>query len=180
MTHNLIPPSEWIKKKINNFYQENKHKKISMIDIACGNGRHVKEFHKKINITAVDLNLELLKNLHFLENVKILNLDVESKNFLDNFNEKFDIVLITNFLYRPLIPKLFDTVLPNGMILFETFGKGNEKYGRPKNPKYLLKKNELKNFIPDKFNINEYFHGVVEKPKKSVKQFLCAINTSTV
>ena len=175
--HLSLKPSIWIKNQINNFIKKSEsHKQLSMVDIACGNGRHVKEFHNIIKITAIDYNKNYTNNLSNLENVNFLNLNLESREFKSNFNQKFDIVLNTNFLYRPLIPKLFDLVYPGGIILFETFGEGNEKFGKPKNPKYLLKNNELRSYLPNYFEELYFFHGIVENPKKAVKQYLSAMN----
>ena len=67
-------------------------------------------------------------------------------------------------------------VYPNGIILFETFGEGNEKFGKPKNPKYLLKNNELRSYLPEHFEELYFFHGIVKNPNKAVKQYLSAIN----
>ena len=54
--HLSLKPSIWIKSQINNFIKKNEsHKQFSMVDIACGNGRHVKEFHKIIKITAKEI-----------------------------------------------------------------------------------------------------------------------------
>ena len=59
----------------------------------------------------------------------------------------------------------------NGYLIYETFASGNEEYGKPKNPKFLLKKGELKYLIDKKnFKIITYFHGLVEKPNLSIKQ----------
>ena len=61
------------------------------------------------------------------------------------------------------------------MILYETFAVGNEKFGKPNNPNYLLKENELLNLKPDNFMVVDYFHGEVELPKPALIQRLAAI-----
>ena len=45
---------------------------------------------------------------------------------------------MTNYLHRPLFPLLFDALLPGGILLYETFMEGNERFGKPSRPEFLL------------------------------------------
>ena len=71
----------------------------------------------------------------------------------------FDLVLITNYLHRPILGQIFALVRPGGLLLYETFGKGNEIFGRPSNPDFLLREGELAFALPDRFTMRHQFFG---------------------
>tara|TARA_Y100001960_G_C14254632_1_gene624583 strand:+ start:131 stop:640 length:510 start_codon:yes stop_codon:yes gene_type:complete len=166
----MINPSSWVIKILDDF-----NHCYTLIDIACGQGRHVKKLYKRFKITAVDNDIGALEKLKKIKNVEVINQDLEDgSNWLFS-DRKFDVVLVTNYLFRKKIKKLFQLVNDNGLILYETFAVGNEKFGKPNNPNYLLKENELLNLKPDNFMVVDYFHGQVELPKPALIQRLAAI-----
>ena len=71
----------------------------------------------------------------------------------------FDLVLVTNYLHRPLLAQIFGLVSPGGLILYETFGQGNEVYGKPSNPDFLLGEDELTDRLPAYFEVQHRFFG---------------------
>ena len=73
--------------------------------------------------------------------------------------KKFNVVLETNYLLRKKLPDLFKLVKLNGYIIYETFAVGNEKYGRPANPNYLLKSKELLKINTENFKTLEFYEG---------------------
>ena len=56
---------------------------------------------------------------------------------------RFDLVLVTNYLHRPILPDIIGAVAPGGLLLYETFALGNERFGKPSNPDFLLRPGEL-------------------------------------
>ena len=76
-------------------------------------------------------------------NIKTICQDLENQQKWSFSDKKFNVVLVTNYLFREKLNAIFSLVDLNGYIIYETFAIGNEKYGRPSNPNYLLKKNEL-------------------------------------
>ena len=50
---------------------------------------------------------------------------------------------MTNYLHRPLLPVLAQSLAEDGVLIYETFMAGNEKFGRPSNPDFLLRPGEL-------------------------------------
>ena len=94
-------------------------------------------------VYAVDKNTDYLNNLKNIPNLQTIYQDLESDKEWDFSNKKFNVVLVTNYLFRKKLPDLFKLVKLNGYIIYETFAVGNEKYGRPANPNYLLKSKEL-------------------------------------
>ena len=108
-------------------------------------------------------------------NIKTICQDLENQQKWSFSDKKFNVVLVTNYLFREKLNALFSLVDLNGYIIYETFAIGNEKYGRPSNPNYLLKKNELLLFKPDNFDTIEFFEGLkIENSKKSIVQRLFA------
>ncbi len=166
----MTKPSRWVMEILNDF-----HHYSTLIDVACGKGRHVKKLMRRFKVTAVDYDVEALKEFKKLKNVEVINQDLEDESDWVFLNRKFDIVLITNYLFRKKTKDLFKLVNDNGLIVYETFGVGNEKFGKPKNPNYLLKEKELLNFMPKSFRVLNYFHGQVKFPKPSIIQRLAAI-----
>jgi len=72
-------------------------------------------------------------------------------------------------LYRPNLRKIFDLVRPDGFLIYETFGVGNELFGKPSNPNFLLRPSELRNSLGDEFLIMDEFFGEIAEPQQSVK-----------
>jgi len=57
--------------------------------------------------------------------------------------QRFDLVLVTNYLHRPILPDIVAAVGPGGLLLYEPFAQGNERFGKPSNPDFLLHPGEL-------------------------------------
>ena len=89
-------------------------------------------------------------------------------------SEKFDAVLVTNYLFRPKLAALFDLVAEGGYLAYETFAVGHAAFGRPKNPDFLLHEGELAAALPAEFDIIDAFHGVISAPRPAVIQRLAA------
>ena len=128
-----IKPSIWVEQVTSKIEHVG-----NLIDIACGEGRHSKLLSKKFFVYAVDKNNDYLNNLKNISNLQTIYQDLESDIEWDFSNKKFNVVLVTNYLFRKKLPDLFKLVKLNGYIIYETFAVGNEKYGRPTNPKVRL------------------------------------------
>jgi len=170
MTMRMNEPSSWIKKIIYSIEPGGK-----LIDIACGQGRHSIEFANRYKVFAVDKNNKFLKKLENIKNVVTINEDLENSLKWSFSKSKFKIVLISNYLFRERIGDLFNLVDIGGYLIYETFAVGNEKYGKPTNPDYLLCRDELLEIKPKNFITIDYFFGErFENSKKSVVQRLAA------
>jgi SAM-dependent methyltransferase len=86
----------------------------------------------------------------------------------------FDAVVVTNYLHRPLLPALLDALAPNGVLIYETFALGNEKFGRPSNPAFLLAPGELLDAVRGHCRVIAYEDGYVQTPKPAMMQRICA------
>jgi len=88
----------------------------------------------------------------------------------------FDVVICCNYLFRPRLDLLFGLVAPGGRVVYETFALGNERYGRPANPDFLLRAGELFDTARrNGFTVVAFEHGFVPVPKPAIVQRLCAI-----
>ena len=171
--HGSSDPSEWIKEKL----QSIAHPVKSAVDVASGAGRHsVLLSDISSRVTAIDRNPELSS---FFKNtsVEFLCLDLEQAHW-PLVGHTFDVVLVSNYLYRPNLTNILDLVGPEGFLIYETFGAGNERFGRPSNPDFLLRPNELRDSVGDGFLIIDEFFGEVRDPEPAVRGRLFARRVS--
>lgn len=148
-----------------------------MLDLAAGSGRHTRHLRSLgYSVTAVDVDVFGLRDFAKDANVEIVEADLEGDEW--PFGERlFDGIVVTDYLHRPLLPKLADALAPGGVLIYETFGEGNEVYGRPTNPDYLLRDGELLEVYDKQLDIIAYEHVREEEPRLAVRQRLCAALT---
>jgi hypothetical protein len=148
-----------------------KKKSINILDFASGFGRHSIQISKEGNfVTAIDKDQEKLNYYKHIKNIETICFDLETNEIWPLKKNFYDLVIVTNYLYRPRITEIGDLVRKEGYILYETFSEGNEKYGKPKSKKFLLKERELIDTFEDQFEIIDYFNGCVEEPIKKIIQ----------
>lgn len=150
----------------------------TVLDVAAGGGRHVRFFadlgHR---VTAVDRNTAPLQTFHESHNAEIIEADLEDGAAWSLGEQQFDAVVVCNYLFRPLFDDLIGALAPGGVLLYETFARGNEVYNRPRNPDHLLKSGELLALVKDRLQVVAYAHGIVETGEcPGVKQMICAVN----
>ena len=98
---------------------------------------------KNIIVTAIDKDQEKLNKYKNFKNINTICFDLETNEEWPLVKEYYDVIIVVNYLYRPKIKKLINLLKKNGFLFYETFSLGNEKYGSPKNPNFLLKNKEL-------------------------------------
>ncbi len=123
---------------------------------------------------AVDRNVSRLEDLAGQDRLEILQCDLESGTLPAFLRQTFDGVVVTNYLHRPLLPALLDTVGPGGLLIYETFAAGNARFGRPSNPDFLLKPGELLTWLNDRLRVLAYEDLEVSHPKPAAVQRICA------
>lgn len=84
-------------------------------------------------------------------------------------------VVVTNYLHRPLFPHLIHALAPGGVLIYETFAAGNERYGRPSNPAFLLQPGELLEVVRGRMRVVAYEDIYIEEPRPALVQRLCAL-----
>ena len=171
-THLKQLPSTWIIDSVNTITN---NKELKILDFASGHGRHSTTLaSNKRKITAVDNDSLKLSTYKNYPNIKTVCFDLETDENWPFKNNYYDIVIVNNYLYRTKIKKIGDLVKENGYLFYETFSKGNEKFGKPSNPNFLLKDRELTKVFKKNFKILYYFNGQEFSNKKTIIQ-RCAI-----
>jgi SAM-dependent methyltransferase len=87
----------------------------------------------------------------------------------------FDAVVVTNYLHRPLFPHLAAVLRPGGVLIYETFMQGNERFGKPSNPAFLLQSDELLDAFRDALAVAGFEQGGLGRPVRAVVQRICAV-----
>jgi SAM-dependent methyltransferase len=149
----------------------------AILDLACGRGRHTRWFHARGHpVAAVDLNVSGLEDLRGQATLELIEADLEGAPW-PLPGRRFGAVIVTNYLWRPLFPSILESVDEDGVLLYDTFARGNEAYGRPTNPAFLLEPSELIEVVRGRLQIVAYEHGHVERPRPAIRQRLCAVRS---
>lgn len=138
------------------------------LDLAMGRGRNAVYLAEAgwetegidISEEAVELALELAQRAGVHLNVRVQDLEGQ----VDFDPESFDLIVCFNYLHRPLIPKIKIALRTGGMVVYETFIVDQAAFGRPRNPDYLLERNELLRLFQD-FRCLRYREGIVGSTK---------------
>ena len=140
-----------------------------VLDLACGSGRHARLLARLgYSVTAVDREPQVIESVRFIQ------ADLEDGSPWPLPGERFQGIVVTNYLHRPLFPLLQDSLAPGGLLLYETFMLGNERYGRPSNPAFLLRPGELWQAFGG-LQVIAFEQGTVAAPKAAMIQRLCAV-----
>ena len=160
--------SEWIFNQIESL---NITKKINLLDFASGDGRNCIPLSKKnIIITAIDKDQEKLNKYKSFKNINTICFDLETAEEWPLVREYYDVIIVVNYLYRPKIKNLISLLKINGFLFYETFSIGNEKYGSPKNPNFLLKDKELLNIFSQDLLPLSFYDGKLNHDRIVIKQ----------
>lgn len=147
----------------------------TVLDLACGGGRHSRLFLRQgYCVVAVDRDLSGVADLAGAPGCERIVADLEDGGLWPLGGRRFEGVVVTNYLHRPLLPRLVESVAPGGMLIYETFARGNERFGRPSNPAFLLAPGELLDAVRGRLQVVAYEHGLVARPKPAVVQRLAA------
>jgi SAM-dependent methyltransferase len=151
----------------------------SVLDLACGSGRHARLFADRGHpVLAVDRDPQVGPH----PNVEVLTADLEAASLPNALARRcFGCVVVTSYLHRPLLPWIVAAVAPAGWLLYETFAVGNERYGHPRNPNFLLRPGELLEAVEGRLTVVAYEHGLIGSgSNRAVLQRIAAQNTADV
>ncbi len=144
-----------------------------VLDVACGAGRHLVWLHGLGHaVTGVDRDAAALATLAPLatQGAELVNADIENGPWPFD-GRRFDAVVVTNYLWRPLMPRIAEAVAPGGLLLYETFATGNETVGRPSRPDFLLAPGELLAVAAaGGLRVVAYEDGCVDAPPRFVQR----------
>ncbi len=148
----------------------------AVLDLACGPGRHARLLAERGHpVTAVDRDREALAALAATPRIESVYADLEDGSPWPLGTRRFAAVLVFNYLYRPLLPQLAAALADGGVLIYETFAAGNERYGRPSNPQFLLRPAELLDAFSPLLSVVAFEQGRVTRPKPAVIQRICAV-----
>jgi SAM-dependent methyltransferase len=168
--HDNLPPSSWVQR----FAPLIRRGGVAL-DLACGQGRNARLLAALgYNVEAVDRDSEALASLADVPEITTRVADLESDSW-PYAAECFDGIVVTNYLFRPRLNDLINMLKPGGVLIYETFMLGNELFGKPSNPEFLLRPGELLDVVRSRLNVVAFEQGRIDTPKPAMVQRICAI-----
>jgi len=165
--HHDSAPSPWVRR-----WAAQVRPGGSILDVAAGGGRHASFLARMgFEVEAVDRDLSAFVDPP--PGVRLLEADLE-KGAWPYGGRAFDAIVVTNYLHRPLLPLLVGSLEPGGMLIYETFAQGNERFGKPSNPAFLLAPGELLEAVRGRLRVLGYEDLTVAEPRPAAVQRLAA------
>jgi SAM-dependent methyltransferase len=144
----------------------------AVLDVAAGGGRHSRFFADRGHrVTALDRDTSRLAG-H--PGIDIVQADLEDGSPWPLPGRTFGAVVVTSYLHRPLFPALLDALAAGGVLLYETFMEGNERFGEPSRPAFLLKDGELLDLARGRLSVTAYEARMISEPKMAMVQRIAA------
>lgn len=164
------PPSPWIERHGGSIRSGGR-----VLDLAAGGGRHTRWLLEHgYAVTAVDRDTAALEAAFAGHPAcRIVRLDLESGEPW-RLGDGYDGVVVTNYLYRPLFADLAVVLTSGGLLIYETFMVGNEQFGKPSNPDFLLRPNELIEAFAPQMTVLAFEQGILRRPRPAAIQRLVA------
>jgi SAM-dependent methyltransferase len=148
-----------------------------VLDLAAGTGRHTRLLMDMgMRVTAIDRDIGPLSGLAGPA-CELRQIDLETGDpdgVIARLGGPYDGIIVTNYLHRPLLRPLTALLAPGGMLIYETFMVGNERFGRPRNPDFLLRPGELLDAFTA-LSVVAFEQGEVARPRPAVIQRIAAI-----
>lgn len=166
----IQPPSPWVER-----FAPQVPAGGGVADIACGSGRHGRLFLDRGHpVLFADRDASRVADLAGRKGVEIAEADFEDGGGWPLAGRQFAGVVVTNYLWRPILPRIVALVGPGGLLIYETFAEGNEAYGRPRNPDFLLRAGELFEAVRGRLEVLAYEQCLVERNGPAVVQHIAA------
>ena len=150
----------------------------SVLDVACGTGRHSRLLAARgCSVTAVDRDGAVGHVLSNVPNVDFIQADLEAGTW-PLPGRWFEVIIVTNYLHRPLFAALKSALASAGLLIYETFAVGNAAFGRPSNPDYLLRPRELLEVFGGDTRVLAFEDGFSDSPKPAMVQRIAVRNAA--
>lgn len=165
--HGPMEPSQWVAR-----WAASIRPGGTVLDVAAGGGRHARWLARMgFEVDAVDRDFSAFDDAP--ANVRLLEADIESGPWPYE-GRRFDAIVVTNYLHRPLLPRLAESLEAGGLLVYETFAQGNERFGKPSNPAFLLAPGELLQAVRGRLRVLAYEDLVVGEPRPAAIQRIAA------
>ena len=164
------PPSNWILRFLPLLPKAGR-----VLDLAAGGGRHTALLRDRgLRVVAADRDTAALAR-RFADDpaVEVVTLDLEDGGPW-RLGQGFDGIVVTNYFHRPLFASMAEALAPGGALLYETFMLGNERFGRPSNPDFLLRSGELLAAFGS-MTVVAFEQGIVDEPRPAAIQRIAAV-----
>lgn len=150
-----------------------------VLDLACGSGRHSRLLASLGHaVLAVDRDRAVLEQTAG-QGITTLQIDLECGAEWPFGMSRFAGIVVTNYLHRPLFPYIFRSLVPGGVLIYETFAQGNERFGKPSNPQFLLRHGELLDIAAKygdgSLHVVAFEDGYSDTPKPAMVQRICIV-----
>jgi SAM-dependent methyltransferase len=167
--HGVVSPSAWVERWCKLIPAGGR-----VLDVAAGSGRHARFLATLgCRVEAVDRDAQALAGLDGLAGVTTRCADLEGAPWPYG-GERFDGIVVTNYLHRPLFPALLAALADPGVLIYETFALGNERFGKPSNPDFLLRPGELLELARGALHVIAYEDVIAAAPRPAALQRICA------
>ncbi len=177
--HGTEPPSAWVQRWSHLVPQGG-----MVLDVACGHGRHARWFYEKEHpLTLVDRAQAAIEFIASAlptrpaQTVEAVVADIEEGPWPFE-GRQFEAVIVTNYLWRPLLPALLASLAPGGVLIYETFTQGNETVGKPSRPDFLLRPGELLQ-VCQGLRVVAFEEGFEERPPRFVQRIAAVRESAT-
>jgi SAM-dependent methyltransferase len=164
LSHTGLAPSPWVQR-----WSHLIAPGATVLDVACGSGRHLRWFAARgCRVTGVDRDAAALDGLHGLAELHAADIEAAPWPLA---GRRFDAVVVTNYLWRALLPTIVASVAERGVLLYETFAAGNGSVGKPSNPLFLLQAGELLAAAAG-LRVVAYEDGFLDAPERFVQRIV--------
>lgn len=145
-----------------------------VLDLAAGRGRHsllMRDLGHEV--VAVDRDPSALA-ARALPGIAAVAEDLETGTTPACLARRYAGIVVANYLHRPILPAIVAAVAPGGWLLYETFAAGNERFGRPRNPDFLLRPGELLEAVRGVLRVVAYEDVEITQPGPAMVQRIAA------
>jgi SAM-dependent methyltransferase len=171
--HGSGAPSSWVERFLPGVRPGGR-----ILDVACGTGRHLRlALERGYRVVGVDRDLSGVGDLRGRSGVELVRADLELGQPLPFAGKAFNGVIVTNYLWRPILPDIVAAVGADGVLIYETFAVGHEQFGRPSSPNFLLRPGELIEAVGPRLVPIAYEHVTLCHPPRRVQR-IAAVGSS--
>lgn len=147
-----------------------------VLDLACGAGRHGRILRARgAPVTFLDRDLAGVADLAGMKGAELVAADLETSAGWPLGARRFGLIVVVNYLWRPILADCLAALAPGGVVIYDTFAAGNERFGKPANPDFLLRPGELLAAARGAgLSVSAFRHGPVDRPGPAMRQGLVA------